>query len=82
LVDTDNLSIQQREELIKLNARMEDTKKRIRAILQNVQTKKLPDLADDGRYDILVEEMVPPEALIFDKLSEEEKAKVIREALG
>ncbi|MAF36943.1 hypothetical protein CL622_07540 [archaeon] len=82
MVDTDNLSIQQREELIKLNARMEDTKKRIRAILQNVQTKKLPDLADDGRYDILVEEMVPPEALIFDKLSEEEKAKVIREALG
>jgi len=82
LVDTDNLSIQQREELIKLNARIEDTKKRIRAILQNVQTKKLPDLADDGRYDILVEEMVPPEALIFDKLSEEEKAKVIREALG
>lgn len=82
MVDTDNLSIQQREELIKLNARIEDTKKRIRAILQNVQTKKLPDLADDGRYDILVEEMVPPEALIFDKLSEEEKAKVIREALG
>ena len=80
MVDTDNLSIQQREELIKLNARMEDTKKRIRAILQNVQTKKLPDLADDGRYDILVEEMVPPEALIFDKLSEEEKAKVVREA--
>ena len=82
MVDTDNRSIQRREELIKLNARMEDTKKRIRAILQNVQTKKLPDLADDGRYDILVEEMVPPEALIFDKLSEEEKAKVIREALG
>lgn len=64
---------------------MDDTKKRINKILQNVQLNTLPSNVNEGekdfyeklltetKYDILIEEMVPPEALNFDKLSEHEK---------
>ncbi len=71
------LSAEQQKELSTLSARIKDDKTRIQEILQNVQIKSLPDV-DEGRYDILIEEMVPPEALNFDKLTDAQKTSVVR----
>ena len=68
---------------------MKADKQRIQEILQNVQIKNLPASVDEGKkdyyeqlltetkYDILIDEMVPPEALNFDKLPEQQKAAVV-----
>lgn len=77
MVNKNDLSAEEQNELSKLSARMKDDKTRIQKILQNVQIKDLPD-ADDGKYDILVEETLPPEALNFDKLTDAQKTSVIR----
>ena len=50
------LTHQQREELSELRAR-------IRSILKTVQLTSLPDFADEGGPDMLIEELVPAEAL-------------------
>ena len=52
------LTQQQREELSELRAR-------IRNILKTVQLTNLPDFADEGGPDMLIEELVPAEALDF-----------------
>jgi|ETNmetMinimDraft_3_1059899.scaffolds.fasta_scaffold327128_2 hypothetical protein len=46
---------------------------RIKEILKGVQLNNLPDFADVDGPDMLIEELVPPEALYFDKLSPVEK---------
>ena len=73
-----------------LNARMKADKQRIQEILQNVQIKNLPADANEGKkdfyeqllsetkHDILIEEMVPPEALNFDKLTDDQKTAVVK----
>ena len=71
------LSAEQQKELSTLSACIKDDKTRIQEILQNVQIKSLPDV-DEGKYDILIEEMVPPEALNFDKLTDAQKTSVVR----
>lgn len=80
MVNKNELSAEQQKELSTLTARIIDDKTRIREILQNVQIKSLPDFVDDGRYDILIEEMVPPEALYFNKLTDAQKTIVARNA--
>tara|TARA_Y100001951_G_scaffold90668_1_gene83987 strand:- start:50 stop:334 length:285 start_codon:yes stop_codon:yes gene_type:complete len=77
LDNKNELSAEQQKELSTLSARIKDDKTRIQEILQNVQIKSLPDV-DEGRYDILIEEMVPPEALNFDKLTDAQKTSVVR----
>lgn len=77
MVNKNELSAEQQKELSTLSARIKDDKTRIQEILQNVQIKSLPDV-DEGRYDILIEEMVPPEALNFDKLTDAQKTSVVR----
>ena len=77
MVNKNKLSAEQQKELSVLSARINDDKQRIKEILQNVQVKNLPD-ANESKYDILEEEMVPPEALNFDKLSDLQKTVVIR----
>tara|TARA_Y100000310_G_scaffold321052_1_gene378169 strand:- start:635 stop:919 length:285 start_codon:yes stop_codon:yes gene_type:complete len=77
LVNKNELSAEQQKELSTLSARIKDDKTRIQEILQNVQIKNLPDV-DEGKYDILIEEMVPPEALNFDKLTDAQKTSVVR----
>ena len=52
------LTQQQREELSELRARS-------RNILKTVQLTNLPDFADEGGPDMLIEELVPAEALDF-----------------
>ena len=77
MVNKNELSAEQQKELSTLSARIKDDKTRIQEILQNVQIKSLPDV-DEVRYDILIEEMVPPEALNFDKLTDAQKTSVVR----
>ena len=77
MVNKNELSAEQQKELSVLSARIKDDKTRIQEILQNVQIKSLPDV-DEGKYDILIEEMVPPEALNFDKLTDAQKTSVVR----
>jgi hypothetical protein len=77
LVNKNELSAEQQKELSTLSARIKDDKTRIQEILQNVQIKSLPDV-DEGKYDILIEEMVPPEALHFDKLTNAQKISVVK----
>ena len=77
MVNKNELSAEQQKELSVLSARISDDKQRIQEILQNVQIKNLPDV-DEGKYDILIEEMVPPEALNFDKLTDAQKTSVVR----
>ena len=77
MVNKNELSAEQQKELSTLSARIKDDKTRIQEILQNVQIKSLPDV-DEGKYDILIEEMVPPEALNFDKLTDAQKTSVVR----
>ena len=77
MVNKNELSAEQQKELSTLSARIKDDKTRIQEILQNVQIKNLPDV-DEGKYDILIEEMVPPEALNFDKLTDAQKTSVVR----
>ena len=77
MVNKNELSAEQQKELSVLSARIKDDKTRIQEILQNVQIKNLPDV-DEGKYDILIEEMVPPEALNFDKLTDAQKTSVVR----
>jgi len=77
LVNKNELSAEQQKELSVLSARIKDDRTRIQEILQNVQIKSLPDV-DEGKYDILIEEMVPPEALNFDKLTDAQKTSVVR----
>ena len=77
MVNKNELSAEQQKELSALSARIKDDKTRIQEILQNVQIKSLPDV-DEGKYDILIEEMVPPEALNFDKLTDAQKTSVVR----
>ena len=52
------LTQQQREELSELRARISN-------ILKTVQLTNLPDFADEGGPDMLIEELVPAEALDF-----------------
>jgi len=77
LVNKNELSAEQQKELSVLSARIKDDKTRIQEILQNVQIKNLPD-ANESKYDILEEEMVPLEALNFDKLTDAQKTSVVR----
>ena len=77
MVNKNELSAEQQKELSVLSARIKDDRTRIQEILQNVQIKNLPDV-DEGKYDILIEEMVPPEALNFDKLTDAQKTSVVR----
>ena len=77
MVNKNELSAEQQKELSTLSARIKDDKTRIQEILQNVQIKSLPDV-DEVRYDILIEEMVPPEAVNFDKLTDAEKTSIVR----
>ena len=77
MVNKNKLSAEQQKELSVLSARINDDKQRIKEILQNVQVKNLPD-ANESKYDILEEEMVPPEALNFDKLTDAQKTSVVR----
>ena len=77
MVNKNELSAEQQKELSTLSARIKDDKTRIQEILQNVQIKSLPDV-DEGKYDILIEETVPPEALNFDKLTDAQKTSVVR----
>ena len=46
---------------------------RIKEILKGVQINNLPDFADMDGPDMLIEELVPPEALNFNKLTSSEK---------
>ena len=77
MVNKNELSAEQQKELSVLSARIKDDRTRIQEILQNVQIKNLPD-ANESKYDILEEEMVPQEALNFDKLTDAQKTSVIR----
>ena len=78
MVNKNDLSAEQQKEFLTLSARIKDDKARIQEILQNVQIKNLPDV-NEGKYDILIEEMVPPEALYFDKLTDAEKTSVVKD---
>ena len=77
MVNKNELSDEEQKELSVLSARISDDKQRIQEILQNVQVKNLPD-ANESKYDILEEEMVPLEALNFDKLTDAQKTSVVR----
>ena len=77
MVNKNDLSAERQKELSILSARISDDKTRIQEILQNVQIKDLPDV-DEGKYDILIEETVPLEALNFDKLTDAQKTSVVR----
>ena len=77
MVNKNELSAEQQKELSVLSARIKDDRTRIQEILQNVQIKNLPD-ANESKYDILEEEMVPLEALNFDKLTDAQKTSVVR----
>ena len=76
MVNKNDLTVEEQKELSILSARIKDDKTRIQEILQNVQIKDLPGV-DEGKYDILIEEMVPPEAFNFDKLTDAEKTSVV-----
>ena len=59
------LTQQQREELSELQETHQVIRARIKNILKTVQLTSLPDFADEGGPDILLDEMVPAEALDF-----------------
>jgi hypothetical protein len=77
LVNKNELSAEEQKELSVLSARINDDKSRIQEILQNVQIKNLPDV-NESKYDILEEEMVPLEALNFNKLTDAQKTSVVK----
>ncbi len=63
MVGISKLSTDDQVELIRLQTHLKNTQKRIQEILKGVKLDKLPADVNESKYDILVEEMVPPEAL-------------------
>ena len=63
MVGISKLSTDDQVELIRLQTHLKNTQKRIQEILKGVKLDKLPADVNESKYDILVEEMVPPAAL-------------------
>ena len=79
MVDTKKLTEQEKDEVSKLESDIKIAQDKIRTILKDVQqTNILPNFVDEGRYDILIDEMVPPEALHWDKMTDTQRTCAIR----
>ena len=79
MVDSKKLTEQEQEEVNKLEYDIKIAQEKIRTILKGVQRpNNLPDFVDEGKYDILIDEMVPPEALQWDKMTDKQKTCIIQ----